>query len=254
MFAFTHNKIIDFNIVDKLSQFTTVRDPVTQTQFMYNSQGFVSYDDERAICDKTEYAIDKNLNGYIIWEISGDLLYDKSTPLLDATNDRLNTNERCDPNEDTMSDVAVADAVDNTASSTILEGQAWYPNQSLGYCVNDGKELENNISPSHIFVSISVSYLCTFVGLSNDLDRLLSLQGSALACCVGIFSYNPDCTASSLGPDDSSGQDEILVVSSYECTDCPWYPHIDLGYCLKDGNEAQYYTPDDYKFVSNYQI
>ena len=41
-----------FNIVDKISQFTSVRDPVTMTQFAYNNVGFLSYDDERAICDK----------------------------------------------------------------------------------------------------------------------------------------------------------------------------------------------------------
>ncbi len=60
--------------------------------------GFVSYDDERAICDKTEYVIDRSLNGYIIWEISGDLMPDLSTPLLDATNNRLNKLDvRCEP-------------------------------------------------------------------------------------------------------------------------------------------------------------
>ncbi|EED95478.1 hypothetical protein THAPSDRAFT_268366 [Thalassiosira pseudonana CCMP1335] len=79
-----------FNIVNKISQFTSVRDEQTHTQIAYNSAGLVSYDDERAICDKTEYAMDHNLNGYIIWEISGDILPDLSTPLLDATNDRLN--------------------------------------------------------------------------------------------------------------------------------------------------------------------
>ena len=54
---------LDFNIVDKLSQFTSVRDTQTMTQFAYNANGFVSYDDERAICDKTEYAMNHNLNG-----------------------------------------------------------------------------------------------------------------------------------------------------------------------------------------------
>jgi chitinase len=38
--------------------------------------GFLSYDDERAICDKAEYAINENLNGFIIWEISGDVMDD----------------------------------------------------------------------------------------------------------------------------------------------------------------------------------
>ena len=90
--------LLVYNIASKISGFTSVRDEQTKTQYAYNNFGFVSYDDERAICEKTEYAMDQNLNGYIIWEISGDLMPDLSTPLLDATNDRLNKpNVRCDP-------------------------------------------------------------------------------------------------------------------------------------------------------------
>ncbi len=95
---FDHSHVIlDYNIASKLSGFRSIRDEPTKTQYAYNDWGFVSYDDERAICDKTEYAMDNNLNGYIIWEISGDLMPDLSTPLLDATNKRLNEpNVRCD--------------------------------------------------------------------------------------------------------------------------------------------------------------
>ena len=88
---------LDYNIKGKLNSFTSVRDEQTKTGYAYNSIGFVSYDDERAICDKTEYALDHSLHGYIIWEISGDLMPDLSTPLLDATIRRLNTPDvRCD--------------------------------------------------------------------------------------------------------------------------------------------------------------
>ena len=69
---------IDYNIASKISGFTSLRDEQTKTQYAY------------AICDKTEYVMDLNLNGYIIWEISGDLMPDFSTPLLDAANNRLN--------------------------------------------------------------------------------------------------------------------------------------------------------------------
>mmetsp|Transcript_20597 Transcript_20597/g.33952 ORF Transcript_20597/g.33952 Transcript_20597/m.33952 type:complete len:600 (+) Transcript_20597:196-1995(+) len=86
-----------FNIVKKLSQFTSVRHEQTKTQFAYDSIGLLSYDDELAICDKAEYAIDNDLLGFIIWEISGDILPDLSTPLLDSLNDRLNNPDtRCD--------------------------------------------------------------------------------------------------------------------------------------------------------------
>ena len=50
------------------------------SQYAYNPEvrsgvavgGVVSYDDEQAICDKTDYAMKHNLNGFIIWEVSGE--------------------------------------------------------------------------------------------------------------------------------------------------------------------------------------
>ena len=85
-----------YNIVKKMSSLTSVRDEQTMTQYAYGEKGMVSYDDERAICDKTEYAQDHGLNGYIIWELSGDLMPDLSTPLLDAANAKLlNPNIDC---------------------------------------------------------------------------------------------------------------------------------------------------------------
>ena len=179
-----------FNIVDKLSQFTYVRDPITMTQYAYNYVGFVSYDDEQAICDKCEYAMDHSLNGFIIWEISGDILRDLSTPLLDACNNKLNNpGVRCDDISDvTVQDTAVAgvatvdttivdtivtvetvpvtledsNQVDNTdtlvdnTSTTMVE--QWYPHQGFGFCVNDGMQLELYIAPQHIYVSITFAY------------------------------------------------------------------------------------------------
>jgi chitinase len=49
----------------------------------------VSYDDEESICYKTAYVLDNNLHGFIIWELSGDLMPDLTTPLLDAINYKL---------------------------------------------------------------------------------------------------------------------------------------------------------------------
>jgi chitinase len=44
----------------------------------------VSYDDEESISAKARYALDANVRGLIIWEITGDYLTDGSTPLLNA--------------------------------------------------------------------------------------------------------------------------------------------------------------------------
>ena len=86
--------------MEKLNEgyLATFRDEQTMTEVAYSEKGLVSYDDERAICDKTEYAMVHNLvrtsrhrsritpfvaehpfsiplqNGYIIWELSGDMM------------------------------------------------------------------------------------------------------------------------------------------------------------------------------------
>ncbi|KAL7528087.1 hypothetical protein ACHAXR_004185, partial [Thalassiosira sp. AJA248-18] len=87
-----------FNIVNKLPELVSVRHEMTATQYAYNNAtvngievgGMVSYDDEEAICDKTEYCLEHQLNGFIIWEMSGDLMDDYSTPLIDAVHAKLN--------------------------------------------------------------------------------------------------------------------------------------------------------------------
>ena len=71
-----------FNIVNKLPDLVSVRHELTATQYAYNDAvvsgvpqgGMVSYDDEEAICDKTEYALKHELNGFIIWEVSHVLI------------------------------------------------------------------------------------------------------------------------------------------------------------------------------------
>ena len=85
-----------FNIINKLPNLTSVRHELTQTQYAYKETGgLVSYDDEQAICDKAEYCLEQNLNGFIIWEMTGDLMADLSTPLLDAVLNKLD-NPRLD--------------------------------------------------------------------------------------------------------------------------------------------------------------
>ena len=80
-----------FNIVAQLPSMTSVWDKTTWTQYAYfENGGLVSYDNENAICAKVQYANENSLGGFIIWELSGDLMDDLSTPLLDVTNIKLN--------------------------------------------------------------------------------------------------------------------------------------------------------------------
>jgi len=80
-----------FNIEKALPQMTQMRHEASQTQTAwFSGGGFISFDDEQAICNKVEYVLENDLNGFIIWELSGDLRDDLSTPLLDEVHRKLN--------------------------------------------------------------------------------------------------------------------------------------------------------------------
>ena len=113
---------------------TSVRDEQTKTQYAYGTSGMVSYDDERAICDKAAYAIDNGLNGVIIWELSGDLLENGETPLLDAGNAKFT-----DPSLDCASiALAIGGQQISANAQSIDENPKYYPSFSAGICLNDG--------------------------------------------------------------------------------------------------------------------
>jgi len=80
-----------FSIMDKMNTMTSVRHDISKTPYAYfnNGSGFVSYDDERSICEKTDYLLENDLKSFLIWELSGDLMDDLSTPLLDVMNTKL---------------------------------------------------------------------------------------------------------------------------------------------------------------------
>ncbi|KAL7546386.1 hypothetical protein ACHAWF_009722 [Thalassiosira exigua] len=96
-----------FNVVDRLKHLTTYRHEKTKTQYaVFGDQegGLVSYDDPRAICDKVEYANRRGMNGFLVWEISGDMVERPAsqgggivTPLIDVTNRKIsNPDLPCD--------------------------------------------------------------------------------------------------------------------------------------------------------------
>lgn len=74
----------------QLPSMTHIWDKQSWTDWAYfESGGSVSFDGEDAICAKTQYAIENELAGFIIWELSGDVMSDLSTPLLDTVNNKL---------------------------------------------------------------------------------------------------------------------------------------------------------------------
>jgi hypothetical protein len=76
--------------MEKINSMTIEWDDETKTPIAYFPEGgLISYDDEQSICLKTEYALAEDLNGFIIWELSGDVMDDLNTPLLDILNRKL---------------------------------------------------------------------------------------------------------------------------------------------------------------------
>jgi chitinase len=78
-----------YNIYKKMPELAISFDAQTMTPLAYNDNGIVSFDDPRSICFKTDYAIINEIGGVVIMDLTGDMLDDKSTPLLDAINFKL---------------------------------------------------------------------------------------------------------------------------------------------------------------------
>lgn len=56
------------NLMDKVKDMTVMWDDQSATPYAFTnsgSVGLVSYDDERSICLKTEYALTENLQGFV---------------------------------------------------------------------------------------------------------------------------------------------------------------------------------------------
>ena len=97
--------------------------------------------DEEAICDKTEYCMEHNLNGYIIWEVSGDLMPDLSTPLIDAVHHKLsdpslNCKDTFAYDKSTFSGYSVVPGIPKpvTASTSIGDGDGAAGGQAAMAC------------------------------------------------------------------------------------------------------------------------
>mmetsp|Transcript_43344 Transcript_43344/g.77906 ORF Transcript_43344/g.77906 Transcript_43344/m.77906 type:complete len:815 (-) Transcript_43344:179-2623(-) len=188
--------------MDKKSEYTSVRDEQTMTQYAYGTTGMVSYDDERAICDKTEYAQVHDLNGYIIWELSGDLNDDLSTPLLDAANAKLlNPTMNCTSLDlsdsiNALIGEAKPDGGGNGGASEIV----FYPDFSNAKCLHDGLH-SSWLQPGDMF-------------------------NNAQGCCNKHFNWNDDCIQDSEAdiPTAVDGQtsDGVLYYPSDVAHQCNW--------------------------------
>lgn len=163
-----------FNIVSKLPSMTQMWDEKTWTQIAYfEGGGLVSFDNENAICAKIEFMQKHNLNGGIIWELSGDVLEDLSTPLLDVINEKLlNPEMSCGQPGEVVTTPLISvgsssAAVVSSSSSTPSSTSSFQPGEAVGSssAVSSSSSSSSSSMSSSAFGSSS-SLAGTFV--SND--------------------------------------------------------------------------------------
>ncbi|MCK5145645.1 hypothetical protein KAR48_02755 [bacterium] len=76
------------SLMKQVSSFTRLWDDKAQVPYLLHEEKrvLVSYDDVRSISLKAEYVKTHGARGLIIWEMTGDMCDDGTTPLLDAIN------------------------------------------------------------------------------------------------------------------------------------------------------------------------
>jgi hypothetical protein len=52
-------------------------------------EGLISFNNKHTICNKVHYTQEKELSGVVMWELSGNVLANLSTPLIDMANMKL---------------------------------------------------------------------------------------------------------------------------------------------------------------------
>ena len=219
-----------FNIKKKISELTSVRSEQTKTQFAYNDLGLVSYDDELAICEKTEYALDNDLHGYIIWEISGDIMDDLSTPLLDTVNGRLNNpNTRCGGGGGGGGAGGQEPTRKPTNQSVVEQQTANAPTRPTGSTANgDGEEIDSVEDTDPNFYPY---FEINGKECRNDDIRPGYIKESMLSaeslCCETYFPY---------------GWNEQCRTSSH--TKNPFYPDFRDNSCVNDGEHPDWMAGD----------
>ena len=221
-----------YNIQEQLPTMEQWRDEQTKTQIAYYTKDYsdkgnlVSFDDQQAICDKTEYAMDNGLRGYIIWELSGDIMEDRSTPLLDAANAKLH-----DPGLPctafAQGEVIVFQSTAGDAAETPKE---YYPYYDTNICISDG------LTPSWLQPNV------IFDNLSD--------------CCTNNFAWNiEECVTGSTpnkypyyaapaayhclndGKQPAYVAEDQLFDSAKEC--CEYYfGWVDVDVCVADSGAA----------------
>ncbi len=83
--------ILYSQIAEKMDMFERYWDDKAQAPYLISKQNstLISLDDEESVALKSEYIIENNAGGLIIWPLMGDYLKDGRTPLLDVIYQKL---------------------------------------------------------------------------------------------------------------------------------------------------------------------
>ena len=204
---------------------TSVWDKKTWTQYAYfKDGGLVSFDNENAICAKTEYCLNHDLGGFIIWELSGDVMEDLSTPLLDVVNKKLSDpSYRCgEPG--TLPDGGVDLPRVSTPPATVQVGSP--PNSvesevpsillSCGsynqgsFSVDDSKQLSLSFKYElHRYTSVSL------INAASDIKESVVDNIAEKLNCFGIPRRTRRTASNGKNPVATSQQYVTAVLSSY---------------------------------------
>jgi len=81
-------------ISDKMSLFTRHWDKKARVPYLTgkNVDIVVSFDDTESVREKCDYVVKTKLRGVIIWEVTGTIMKDRTTPLLDVIYDKFKSN------------------------------------------------------------------------------------------------------------------------------------------------------------------
>ena len=211
-----------FNIVNELGRMTTYRHEDTQTQYaVFNDgdRGLVSYDDARAICDKVGYANERGMHGFLVWEISGDMIDlgdgNMITPLIDATNAKIqNPNFDCSTLRDptwALSDQTYRYAPDEPDTVD----WSLYTAPDTGGSANDfnGAQSQSDVMLSNPAPSPSS-------GVNTPTYNQVYTSDSTPSNTVSSAASNPSDGSSSECPLDYTGYYPVAGCASYVyCTD-----------------------------------
>ena len=148
-----------YNILEKKFLFTEHWDESAKVPYLTgkgNLRTFLSYDNPRSVALKAQFAVEKNLRGVILWEMTGDYIAVKKdnqttlrTPLVDTINVVLCQN--------------TSDFVSNTSKKTKKEAILTQNTEGVSASISTSQTTENSDAPTQYCSSNGLANTSSFI-------------------------------------------------------------------------------------------